>query len=204
MMILQWIFFITFGFGFGGILFSYHLPLILKKTDVTECNDDHNPGAANAVKSAGWGVGLLCLFCDLAKGFLPVFLSFRYLDPENLLFSLVMFAPVLGHAAAPFYKIGGGKAIATTFGVLCALIPHSYIVLILAFWYIFFSVVIKINPTTRRSILTFSFFSISVLVAVLLTGKLSFTLGCLLISATVIRKHVRMVRVKEAAAVRVK
>ena len=38
-------------------------------------NEDQNPGAFNAFSVAGPRIGLLCVLCDIGKGFLPVFLA---------------------------------------------------------------------------------------------------------------------------------
>ena len=57
-----------------------------------------------------------------------------------------------------FYKNKkGGKAIAVSFGVLLGLFPELHPAVYLAFFFIFFSVVVIINPHSLRSILTFGF-----------------------------------------------
>lgn len=89
----RYLLFSLFGFLLGSVLFSYHLPRLLKGVDIRALSEDHNPGAANAVKYAGIPVGMLCVFCDLFKGFLPVFLALRYTDPRSLWFALVLASP---------------------------------------------------------------------------------------------------------------
>ena len=37
-----------FGFLLGGVLFSYHLPKLLRGVDIVALSPDHNPGTANA------------------------------------------------------------------------------------------------------------------------------------------------------------
>lgn len=188
---LLWTGLIAGGFALGGIMFSRHLPRLLLKTDVCRLSDDANPGAGNVFSHCGWKIGLLCLFCDLFKGFLPVFLAGRFVEDGPLLFAAVMAAPVVGHAIAPFDREKGGKCIAAAFGVLLGLIPRSYIVFLLAFLYIFFSTVFKINPNRVRSIVTFLIFGITAFTLSLCTGRASIAFGCAAVSSVVIFKHSR-------------
>lgn len=182
------------GFALGGVLFSYHLPKLLKGIDVRALSPDHNPGTVNAFKYAGWPVGALCLLCDLMKGFLPVFLAMRVLDFQSPWFALIIAAPVLGHAAAPLYRGRGGKAIAASFGALLGLLPVSFLVFLLAALYLFFSLVWIIYPHERRTVAVFSLFSLFSAAAALYTGRWSFSLGALLLSAVVIWKNLHDAR----------
>ena len=106
------------------------------------------------------------------------------------MFSLVMLAPVLGHATAPFHKTIGGKAIAVSFGVLLGIFPSSKAVIALAFWYILFAAVFRIRPNSKCSIITYMMFSLTVLCGTFFLNDLPYTVGCLLISAVVIYRHV--------------
>ncbi len=182
------------GFCLGGILFSYHLPKLLKGVDVCELSHDRNPGTVNAFHFAGVPVGILCLLCDLTKGFLPVFLAARVLDPARLWFALVICAPALGHAMAPLYHNKSGKAIAATFGALLGLLPGSFLVFLLAALYLFFSLIWVINPHERRTVATFTIFTGLSLGAAFFTGHWSFALGAALLSAVVIVKNYRDAR----------
>ena len=187
----RWVLDILFGYFLGGVLFSWHIPKLLKNIDICDLSDDHNPGTTNAMIFAGRRVASLCLFCDLLKGFLPVFFAVRWLNTESWLFAVVMAAPVLGHATAPFYKLSGGKSIAVSFGVLLALFPASFSVVILAFFYILFSTAIKITPVRVRSILTFAVSGAVSLAVCLWQGLFAMGLGCALISGIVIVKHLK-------------
>lgn len=187
--IARYFLFALIGFCSGGILFSYHLPKLLKGVNVVEKSADHNPGTVNAFKYAGVPVGILCLLCDLGKGFLPVFFAMRLTDPSRLWFALVLCAPALGHALAPLYHGQGGKAIAATFGALLGLLPTSYLVFLLAALYIFFSVALVIRPHERRTVVTFGLFSAFSLLSAFRTAHWSFGLGAVLLSAVVIAKN---------------
>lgn len=179
------------GFSLGGVMFSYHLPKLLKDVDVLTLSPDHNPGTVNAFRFAGIPVGILCLLCDLGKGFLPVFWSMRWLNPNSLWFALILVSPVLGHAIAPLYRFRGGKAIAASFGALLGLLPTSYLVFALAALYIFFSLVWVIDPHERRTVATFSLFSVLSALAALYTGRWPLSLGAVFISGVVVAKNIR-------------
>ncbi len=189
--VFRYVVYAFLGFCLGGVLFSYHLPKLLKGVDVREASEDHNPGTVNAFKYAGVSVGVLCLLCDLCKGFVPVFAATHFLDPSRLWFSIVICAPALGHAIAPLYRRQGGKAIAATFGALLGLLPGSFLVFLLAAIYLFFSLVRVVNPNERRTVVTFTLFAVLSLLSAFYTHRWSFALGTVLLSAVVILKNYR-------------
>ncbi len=170
-------------------MFCRLLPAILFKTDISKASDDGNPGAANVFKSCGIPAGLFCLLLDILKGFLPVFYVCLTHDIRDISFALVMLAPVLGHAVAPYSKKSGGKCIAVSFGVLLALIPHTYAVIILATIYIITSTALKIDPTRNRSIFTFSLFAVISAILLCMRCLASVAVGCVLLSTVVVLKH---------------
>ncbi len=188
------------GFCLGGVLFSYHLPKLLKGVDVCRLSADGNPGTVNAFKYAGVPVGILCLLCDLCKGFAPVFLAARILDPGRLWFALILCAPVLGHATAPLYHNRSGKAIAASFGVLLGLLPRSFLVVALVVLYLFFSLILVINPHERRTVAVFGLFAAAAFGAAFFTRRWSFALGSVLLSAVVIAKNYRDAKMGAASA----
>ena len=197
--VLPYLLFAAGGFCLGGVLFSYHLPKLLKHIDICTVSADHNPGTFNAFRYAGVPVGILCLLCDLAKGFLPVFAALRMLDTSRLWFALILAAPVLGHAVAPLYHDKSGKAIAVSFGVLIGLLPESPLVLLLVGLYLFFSLVLVLNPHERRTVWTFGLLSLGAFAAVFVTGEWSFACGTVLLSLTVIAKNFYDAKTETAA-----
>lgn len=197
---INWILFIGFGFFSGSILHCFILPKIFKKIDICAISDDNNPGAANVFIHCGIPLGILCLFLDIFKGILPVYLAKKVLPITSLIFILVMLAPVLGHAFSPFHNFHGGKCIATSFGVLIALMPQCYIVLVLALLYIIFSTIIKINPNRKRSIVTYTTFGAIACYIMLKEQLPAIAFGCIAISMVVITKHLRSTKDKEPAS----
>lgn len=174
------------GYLSGSVLYARLLPKLFCGVDVCAASDDGNPGAANAFKYGGIAVGLAVILCELAKGFLPVFLAGGILDRRRLLFFPVMAAPVIGHAF-PFLKSGeGGKAIAVSFGVMIGLYPEVRPLLLLIFFYLLFSLVIVIRPHFYRSVITFALFCAG---CFLWLGNETVSLGCAAVSAVVVGKH---------------
>ncbi len=186
---IGWIVLVVFSYLLGSCLFSQWLPMLLQKKDIVSISDDRCPGSANVFTHCGWKLGFVCLTLDMAKGFLPVFLGLRYAGWQSYLFSLLMLAPVLGHAWSIFFRFRGGKCIAAIFGELLALLRISPSFFILAILFILFSTVIKVTPNNRRSILVFSLFAIIAFCLELFYGRVEVGAGCLLISVIAIVKH---------------
>lgn len=177
------------GFILGNIPFSYLIPKLFLKKDICIESDDHNPGAANAFKLCGPIVGMTCLIFDFGKGYAPVLLAYKLVSADNILFSAVMIAPVLGHATGMFMHFKGGKCIASAFGTVAAVLPETRVGLILAGVYILFSTVFKITPNTKRSIAAFSVFGVLSFVILICEGQLPIALGCVGISLIAIYRH---------------
>ncbi|MBQ7456916.1 MAG: glycerol-3-phosphate 1-O-acyltransferase PlsY [Desulfovibrio sp.] len=77
-------------------------------------------GATNISRLCGFPYGVATLLCDIFKGTIPVFLAIQ-LDPDPLFVSMVAFLAVLGHVFSCFLRFRGGKAVATTIGVMLPL-----------------------------------------------------------------------------------
>ena len=146
--------FIIFGYLSGSILFARLIPKFFCHIDVCEISEDHNPGTFNVFRHVGVGLGILVILLELAKGFVPVFLAGRCLDMERAVFGLVLAAPVLGHGWPLWDLKGGGKSIAVSFGVLLGLFPQCGPVIMLAVFYLLFSLVIVIGPHFFRLYIT--------------------------------------------------
>lgn len=183
------------GLLLGGIMFCDFIPRHFKQTDLKVVSDDLNPGTFNAFKHCGIKIGIICLTLDFLKGFVPVFLASLFLKPDNIYFSLIMMAPVLGHAIGIFNRGNGGKCIATTFGVLFGILPLSLVVFLLADFYIVLAIIFRHN-LFRCSILTFVSFAF--LSSILMYNDSPFLVyGILLITMIVIFRHYYMAYVKK-------
>lgn len=115
-------------------------------------------------------------------------------NTNSYLFSLVIFAPVLGHAAGVFNRFHGGKCIAVSFGVMFGLIPVTYWgIILLAALYILFSLV-KLSSNRIRSIIVYSLFLLTSAIIMNVFGYHTAAVGCGLISLTAIAKHITPAR----------
>lgn len=147
------------GYFLGSLLFAQYWGRILTKRDIACQSPDNNPGTFNAFRYGGFACGALTLFCDLVKGFLPVFIyntNTRQEKPGfDILLCLVMAAPVAGHAFPVFHGFRGGKGIAVSFGSLLGLFPNILPAATLAAVFIFFSLFIVISPHYYRTVFTY-------------------------------------------------
>ncbi len=145
------------GYLSGSVLYARIFAWIFKK-DILGQSVDHNPGTTNAFIYGGFWCGILTLIFDILKGFVPVALFMRYgtADKTNsFLAALVIAAPVIGHIFPLHYGFHGGKGIAVTFGCLAGLYPALDALLILAFFFIIFSTVLKITPDFYKTIFSY-------------------------------------------------
>jgi len=83
-----------------------------------------NPGATNAARLYGWGVGSVVMALDVLKGALPV-LGARLLWPDldPWLGAVVALVAFLAHVFPMYLEFRGGKGVATGAGGMLALAP---------------------------------------------------------------------------------
>ncbi len=112
---------VVVGYLIGSIPFSF-LVGKLRGVDLRTIGSG-NTGASNVWRSCGfkWFVVALCL--DLLKGFVPTVLAYRVLHVDPLMTVLVGLAAMVGHVYPAFLHFKGGKAVATTGGVMLAIHP---------------------------------------------------------------------------------
>lgn len=180
---LEYCIVIIIGYFSGNILFGYHIPKLLKQIDIYGVSRDGNPGTYNAFVYGGFFCGIITLMGDLLKGFIPVFISRKFVNMELIMFALVMLAPVVGHAFP--LRGEGGKSIAVSFGVLLGIFPEIRPLILLIILYILFSVVIRVKEHNKRSIITFACFAFA---CIFLIKDIPVLAGSIMISAVVIYK----------------
>ena len=88
-----------------------------------------NIGATNVARTLGWKKGLVTLFADVAKGFLPV-LAAHLLDLGNAAAAAAGLAAFAGHLYPVFLRFKGGKGVATAAGVYLAAMPLGILVVV--------------------------------------------------------------------------
>jgi len=80
-----------------------------------------NPGATNAGRVMGRGVGVVVGLLDVLKGLVPT-LVFGWIGGVGVAMVAGLFA-VLGHCTSPWLKGRGGKGVATSFGAILGVSP---------------------------------------------------------------------------------
>ena len=117
------------GYLAGSVPFGWLIGR-MRGVDIRE-HGSRNIGATNCGRVCGAPWGVLAFVLDVAKGFLPVFLAATCWapmqaeahSPRAAIFMLVAVAvaPILGHVFPVWLRFRGGKAVATSLGVLAAL-----------------------------------------------------------------------------------
>lgn len=102
--------------------------LILSKGSGIDIRNEgsRNIGATNVGRLLGKKLGILTLFADIAKGFLPMYVVAHFLpetDQKNMIIALCGAVTVLGHMFPVYLGFKGGKGVATGLGVFLYLAP---------------------------------------------------------------------------------
>ena len=88
-----------------------------------------NIGATNVARTLGWKKGLVTLFADVAKGFLPV-MAAHLLELGEVAAAAAGLAAFAGHLYPVFLRFKGGKGVATAAGVYLAAMPLGILVVL--------------------------------------------------------------------------
>ena len=103
---------------FGSIPFGLLISKFLNKHD-PRLVGSKNIGATNILRTSGWKLGLLTLFCDILKGYFPLI----FFKNDNLSIELMILFIFLGHLFPVWLRFKGGKGIAVIIGCLLAYNP---------------------------------------------------------------------------------
>ncbi|WP_128382881.1 glycerol-3-phosphate 1-O-acyltransferase PlsY [Staphylococcus coagulans] len=117
----------------GSIPSGYLIGKIFFKKDIREYGSG-NTGATNSFRVLGKPAGFAVTFFDIFKGFIVVFLPALFNVEIHGLF-VGIFA-IIGHVYPIYLKFRGGKAVATSAGVLLAVNPILLLILALIFFII--------------------------------------------------------------------
>lgn len=107
----------------GSVPFGLIVGYLFKRVDIRAYGSG-NIGATNVLRLLGWPAALLVFLLDAAKGLVPVWLAITYAAGTPLLHVAAALAAILGHNYSVFLKFRGGKGVATSLGVLIALVPE--------------------------------------------------------------------------------
>lgn len=110
---MDWIYAAALGYLLGSVPFGLILTRMFDAGDIRQIGSG-NIGATNVLRTGRKGLAAGTLLLDGAKGFLAVWLAWRWF-PEVAGFAAL--GAVLGHCFPLWLKFKGGKGVATTLGV---------------------------------------------------------------------------------------
>ena len=122
----------------GSIPSGFLIIKALTGKDIREYGSG-NIGMANAYRVGGAIPALLVLLGDALKGALPVLVARYALGLPDLSIVLIGLLAILGHDFPIFLRGQGGKGIATSLGVITALVPPVGIVAVAVWWIVILS-----------------------------------------------------------------
>ena len=115
---------ITIGYLLGSIPCAYIAGRLVKGVDIRQLGGG-NVGAVNVMREIGTAAGFTVLFADMAKGLLAVVIA-QWLGLPLIVVFIVGLAAVVGHSWSVWLGFKGGQGLATTLGVLLALVPIEF------------------------------------------------------------------------------
>ncbi|MFA5471316.1 MAG: glycerol-3-phosphate 1-O-acyltransferase PlsY [Acholeplasmataceae bacterium] len=114
----------------GSIPSGLIIGKVFKNVDIRE-HGSKNTGATNAIRVLGFKYGIFAFVFDVLKGAFVIALAYFFLDQSlyivsdyNInIFSIYGMAAVLGHVFPIYINFKGGKAVATSAGMILAIEP---------------------------------------------------------------------------------
>ena len=98
-----------------------------------------NIGATNVFRTLGKPLGIFVFFVDALKGFAAIWLGTRSGGGSDWAGIVAAIAAIAGHNYTPWLGFNGGKGIATSAGVLLALMPWA-VLAIAVVWVLVFKI----------------------------------------------------------------
>ncbi len=185
----------------GSIQSGLYIGKIFKKIDIRE-HGSHNTGSTNAIRVLGFKYGIWAFVFDTFKGAI-VILILRLNHATNLYmlndsFNFIVlygFFAVLGHVFSVFNNFKGGKAVATSLGVIFAIEPIIAILTLSGFLITFIkSRYVSLGSTVAVAVTMLGFIS-RIFIPVATFGDITqiskvFELGIfILFGLTIVLKH---------------
>lgn len=176
------ILYLIIAYVIGSFPTSYILTKLIKGIDIRE-HGSKNPGATNVFRVVGPIPGISVFLIDALKGFIPVFISLKYIPNLNILVPIgIGLLVIIGHMWTVFLKFKGGKGVATGAGVFFALLPFPTAIAFASFWIIvLITRYVSISSMSAAVILTAS--------AIILKSQKELIIFATLIALIVIVKH---------------
>lgn len=132
---------ITLGYLLGSLSSAIIVCRLMGLPD-PRTQGSNNPGATNVLRFGGKKAAAIVLFNDTLKGVAPVAIALLF-KVENITLALVGLFAFLGHLYPIFFRLQGGKGVATALGVFIAL--NWQVALALVMTWLLFAKVFKIS-----------------------------------------------------------
>ncbi len=125
----------------GSIPSGVLIGKLFKQIDIRH-HGSKNTGTTNSIRVLGWGLGLLVFVLDILKGAVVIWVVrdligdlslYRFGTLQISILSIYGFMAVLGHVFPVFLNFKGGKAVATTTGLMLAIEPWTALAAIVIF-----------------------------------------------------------------------
>ncbi|HEX9092546.1 MAG TPA: glycerol-3-phosphate 1-O-acyltransferase PlsY [Coriobacteriia bacterium] len=116
------------GYLLGGIPFGVIIARRFYGIDITAVGSG-NTGGTNVYRNLGWKAGVATGVLDVVKAIVAVLIGMAAADPawssdaRDWLAIGAGLAAVAGHSYSPYFRLRGGKGVATAGGVAIALMP---------------------------------------------------------------------------------
>ncbi|MDR2832512.1 MAG: glycerol-3-phosphate 1-O-acyltransferase PlsY [Streptococcaceae bacterium] len=114
----------------GSIPSGYWIGKFFFQKDIRDFGSG-NIGTTNTFRVLGKGAGVVVLFADIFKGTLATLLPMLFSSQISPLYCGIL--AVLGHTFSIFLKFKGGKAVATSGGILLGFAPWFFVYLVVVF-----------------------------------------------------------------------
>jgi glycerol-3-phosphate acyltransferase PlsY len=114
---------VVIAYLLGSVPTAYLLVRLAIGADIRS-RGSGNVGGTNALRTAGWTVGVVVTLIDVGKGVAAVWLM-RIYNPESVWIAAAVLAAVMGHCYPVWLKFNGGKGVATGFGAFLVIAPLS-------------------------------------------------------------------------------
>jgi glycerol-3-phosphate acyltransferase PlsY len=114
------------GYLSGSLPFSIWVTRYVKNVDVRDAGSGHAT-TTNTIRQAGFGWGVMVLILDIAKGFIPTYLAFKY-SGFPWIVALTAACAVIGHCWPLFAQFRGSMGLATFGGALLALNWFAFLI----------------------------------------------------------------------------
>lgn len=155
--------YLTLAYLIASIPFGLVVAKIFSNKDLRN-EGSNNIGATNVARIVGkkWAMLVFCL--DSFKGYIPVALiPFFFKDQSNIsiITAITALIAVCGHIFSVYLKFKGGKGVATTIGILCA-IDIKIGIFFIIIWLLMFAIKKTSSLSALTATLLMPFFTIYV------------------------------------------